>query len=183
MTLNPTKQDLRQTKPTQTALRSPWRRPLVFSASVVLLSIIVYGLYSFTWQAWAEYHFRAAQHALEDAVSRQPKENLDRAKAHLSLCLKARPDSLDANFLAARTSRRMQAYDDASSYLRRYQKLDGVAEAVRLEQALADVQRGDCGTASYLYACVEKDHPDKLRILEALTRGYMLTYQLPSAVA
>src|SRR5205807_1880967 len=48
---------------------------------------------------------------------------------------------------------------------------------------LADGQRGDFGTASYLYACVEKDHPDKLLILEALTRGYMLTYQLPSAVA
>jgi tetratricopeptide (TPR) repeat protein len=67
--------------------------------------------------------------------------------------------------------------------LRRYQKLDGVAEAVRLEQALTEVQRGDFGTASYLYACVEKDHPDKLLIVEALTRGYMLTYQLPSAVA
>jgi tetratricopeptide (TPR) repeat protein len=174
--------ELRKTKRVHATPRSPWQRPIRWGASLILLGIIGYGIYSFAWQAWAEHRYRAAQRALEEAVSRQPKDHLEQARAQLTLCLKVRPDSLDANFLAARTCRRMQAYDDASSYLRHYQKLDGVAEAVRLEQALADVQRGNFGTESYLWACVQKDHPDKLLILEALTRGYMLTYQIPRAV-
>jgi tetratricopeptide (TPR) repeat protein len=46
------------------------------------------------------------------------------------------------------------------------------------------VQRGDMGTTeSQLWAYTEKDHPDTLDILEALARGYLVTFRLNEATA
>ncbi|HEV3449076.1 MAG TPA: tetratricopeptide repeat protein, partial [Gemmataceae bacterium] len=45
------------------------------------------------------------------------------------------------------------------------------------------VQQGDLDYAGYLWSCAQKDHPDKLLILEALARAFMRTYQYRSAQA
>jgi tetratricopeptide (TPR) repeat protein len=164
------------------ARQKPQRRIRATLLIAALLGIAGFAAYSFGRQIYAEREYQAALRALAAGVSSQTQEHLEQAKARLALCLKVRPDSLDANFLAARTSRRLQAYDDAAMYLRRYEKLDGVPEAVKLEAALAAVQRGDFSTEGYLQACAKQEHPDRILILEALTRGYMLTYQIPRAV-
>jgi len=163
-------------------LRSSFRHPLTAALILVLLGLIGFALYVVGWQAWAEYHYRAALRDLDKSVSSQTQEHLAQAKAHFQLCLKVRPNSLDVNYLAARTSRRLLAYDDAEAYLRQYKKLDGVPEAWELELGLIQTQRGDLSKEGFLWSCVQNDHPDKIVILEALTRAYFQTYQLPSAL-
>ena len=57
-------------------------------------------------------------------------------------------------------------------------------EAIELERCLLRAQRGDLNRVeSYLRVCLQKDHPDKLLILEALSQGYLKTYNLPAAVS
>src|SRR5207244_4058227 len=118
-------------------------------------------------QAYAERHYQAGLRELEQSISARTQDHLTQARAHLALCLKARPESLDANFLAARTARRLLDAQEAVEYLERYKQLDGVREAWKLEEALLQVQQGDLGYVSYLWSCVEKEHPDKVFILEA----------------
>jgi tetratricopeptide (TPR) repeat protein len=137
---------------------------LVAAAGVVL-----------SYQAGAEYHRWQA----ESAVKRR---EFDRALANLELCLEVWPRSAETHFLAARAARRAGAYDKAEHHLAVCKQLGWVPEAVALERALLVAQRDDpAGVEEYLLTCVHKDHPDSPLILEALTRGYMRTYQMRRA--
>src|SRR5262249_51797624 len=73
---------------------------------------------------------------------------------------------------------------DAEQHLRTYQRLDGVPEALELEQTLLRVQGGDVvHSEGYLLSNVRQGHPDAVLILEALSKGYMQTYRLPQAAS
>jgi len=165
--------------------RSLWRKacrhPFLATAMLALLVLIGYALGVIAWHTNTQKYYRKALAELDRSVSAQTGEHLARAHANLALCLQAWPDSLDVNFLAARTARRLSAYAEAEEHLRHYQELGGVQEATELERALAKLQQGDLSYASYFLSCVEKDHPDKALILEALAQGYLQTYQQGSA--
>jgi tetratricopeptide (TPR) repeat protein len=171
--------------PAPAYFRSLWRKarrhPFLATAMLALLVLIAYALGVIAWHANAERYYRKALAELDRSVSAQTGEHLAQAHASLALCLQARPDSLDVNFLAARTARRLSAYAEAEERLRHYQELGGVPEATELERALAKLQQGDLSYASYFWSCVDKDHPDKVPILEALAQGYLQTYQQGSA--
>ncbi|TMQ32018.1 MAG: tetratricopeptide repeat protein [Planctomycetota bacterium] len=164
-------------------IRRPWRYPWSALAVLLLAGIIGLAAYFAGWQIWGEVHYRAALRSIEQATSSQTRANLEQALAQLKLCLQVRPRSLDTHFLAARTARRLHLYDEAEEHLSRCKKLDGVPEALSLEQALIQVQRADLGSEGFLWACVQKDHPDKLLILEALALGYLQTYRFKDALA
>jgi tetratricopeptide (TPR) repeat protein len=126
-------------------------------------------------EAWAEYHRRQAESAVQ-------RREFDRALANLELCLKVWPRSAETHFLAARAARRAEAYDKAEHHLAVCKQLGWVPEAVALERALLVAQRDDpAGLEEYLLTCVHKDHPDSALILEALARSYLRTYQLRRA--
>jgi tetratricopeptide (TPR) repeat protein len=152
-----------------------WRRVLVGTFVLFLLGLIGFTGYSVYWYLWAAYHLRQAEAVLA-------RRDLDKARAHLALCLKVRAKDPRVQFLAARTARRAGAYDDAERHLGLCKQLGWVPEAISLEWALLQAQRGEpARVEADLLAWVEKDHPDSVYILEALTQGYMRTYEMRRA--
>jgi tetratricopeptide (TPR) repeat protein len=148
-------------------------------AALLILGVLVcigFGARSIGSYAWAEYHYQAAQRALE-------KRDIADARRHISLCLEARPQSADAHFLAARAARQASDYDDADHHLAEYKKLGGEPKLVELERDLARAQRGDLNQVeAKLKDLLQSGYPDDLPIREALTRGYLQTYRLVDAM-
>jgi tetratricopeptide (TPR) repeat protein len=154
-------------------LSTLWMYPLPVLLVLVLLGLIgLMGVYANSYIGAAR-HYRAAQQALA-------QHDLAGARQHLDECLKVWSGSAETHLLAARTARRAGAYDDAESHLKQYERLGGVPEEVQLERSLAKAQRGELkGVEAPLVAFArEENNPDAIIILEALTRGYMRTYQL-----
>jgi predicted Zn-dependent protease len=154
-----------------------WQYPLPVLLVLVLLGIIgLMGAFANSYLG-AERHYRAAQKALE-------RHDLATARQHLDQCLKVWSGSAETHLLAARTARRAGAFDDADHHLKEYQRLGGVPEAVKLERSLAQAQRGELtGVEAPLVAFSrEENNPDAVIVLEALTRGYIRTYQLMRAL-
>ena len=164
-------------------VRRPWRYPWSVLAVLLLVGIIGFAAYFAGCQVWGEIHYRAALRCIERATSSQTQENLEKALDHLKSCLKVRPQSVDTHFLAARTARRLHLYEEAKAHLSLCEKLGGLPEVIALEQALIRVQHADLESEGFLWACVEKDHPDKLLILEALALGYLQMYRFNNALA
>jgi len=94
---------------------------------------------------------------------------LDEATPLMSECLDARPDSGEMMFWAARLARQKSDFAEAEWRLGLAKKLDWVPEAISLERALIQTQRGQRGFESFLLQCVTKDHPDIIFILEVIT--------------
>ncbi len=142
---------------------------------LVLLVLIGLGVAIAGSHLWAQYHFQAAEKALE-------QRDFEQARAHLAKSLKVWPRDGETHFLAARAARRAGDYDDAENHLHACKRLDWVREAVAFEWALLKAQRdGPAPVQSYLMSCVHKDHPDTLLILEALSRAYLKFYELAEA--
>jgi tetratricopeptide (TPR) repeat protein len=141
-----------------------------------LLLLIGLGSYSGVQALRAEYHLAAARKALEQA-------DLRSARAHLALCLALAPKSAEAHFLAAQAARRSGNYEEAEQYLNDCEKLGLSREAITLERALSRAQRGDLAQVEeYLLSGINKDQPEAILILEALTQGYLRTYRLADAL-
>jgi tetratricopeptide (TPR) repeat protein len=156
--------------------RSLKRHPQLSLLVLVLLGTIGLGVYSAGLYTWAYYNYWDAQRALA-------RRDFAQARLRLERCLQVWSNSADTHFLMAQTARRSGAYDDAERHLNTCRQLQGVPEAIELEQYLLRAQRGDLSRVeAYLWACIQKDHPDKLLILEALSQGYLKTYNLPGAV-
>jgi tetratricopeptide (TPR) repeat protein len=152
------------------------RHPSLSLLVLALLALIGIGGYITALYTWAQYNYWAAQRALERRDFTQARDRLER-------CLQVWPTSAATHFLAARAARRAGAYDDAERHLNACRQWNGVPEALELERALLRAQRGELPRVEgYLLHCVQKEHPDVLLILEALTRGYMKTYQLGQAI-
>jgi hypothetical protein len=115
------------------------------------------GGYFAACQAWAEHHYRAARAALE-------RRDFSEARAHLLLCLQARPGSGRAHLLAARAARRADACADAERLLTAYEQACGPTPASRLEWALLGAQQGDfAGEEERLRAEVAAQHQQQQR--------------------
>jgi tetratricopeptide (TPR) repeat protein len=167
----------------------PWlktalgRRPRVW---VIVLLVCVLPLVG--WQigryVWAESHSRRAEEALARSLRVKGSAPLDEAREHLACCLKVWPNQARLHFLMARAARRAGDFEGAARHLRRAEQLGWVVEAIDLEKALAAVQQGDLeGREPVLASFVQRNHPDRLLILEALVQGCRRTYQLPRGLA
>jgi predicted Zn-dependent protease len=163
----------------ETAIR---RRPWVWVSGLLACALAVVG-WAVSRQAWAEIHYRRAEAALADSLRVKGPAPLADARTHLACCLRVWPNSPRVNYLMAQAARRAGDPDDAARYLRRAEQLGWVAEAIDLEKALSAVQRGELErTEPVLASFVERGHPDKLLVLEALVQGCRRTYQLPRAL-
>jgi tetratricopeptide (TPR) repeat protein len=151
-------------------LRHPGRTLL----ALALLGLIGLGAYFGVRYFRAEYHYRAAQSALE-------RHDYSRAMDHLREYLAVWPDNPDARLLLARTARRAEDFAEAERQLERYEQGQGIPEAADLERQLQQAQRGDLKREELLQYYVRHDHPDRLLILEALAQGYIRTHRLPRA--
>jgi tetratricopeptide (TPR) repeat protein len=128
--------------------------------------------------AWAEWHYRAAQHALE-------RRAFAEARTHLACCLQVWPTSASVHLLAARAARRAGAYPDAEQHLQRCQELTDTPDGLTREWNLLRAQRGELTpqVEGYLASCLRQDPPDAPLLLEALTQGYRQTCRLGEARA
>ncbi len=160
-------------KPFPVAVRELAKRVLV---ALTLLFVIVAVAVWLGTEVVAEIRFRRAQEALR---------NFDYAAAreHLRGCLALRPNRFQFHFAAAQTERRAGFFRQALQHLDRCQQLAGDgADISSLERTLLQVQQGAVAKVeSPLWLLVEQNHPEKLLILEALARGYLLVYSLPLA--
>ncbi|HLJ97268.1 MAG TPA: tetratricopeptide repeat protein [Gemmataceae bacterium] len=161
---------------TRSGVEPPHSRFVPILLSIALLAVIGTGVTIAGWQGWAWYHYRAALRALE-------RRDLSLAQAQLNSCLKVWPTSAEVHLLAARTARRIGAYDDAELHLKECQLLGWPIEELSLERDLALAQRGDLAEVEEkLVRFAEHDHPDRFLILEALAQGYIKTYRLSQAL-
>jgi tetratricopeptide (TPR) repeat protein len=162
---------------------SPSRLRLVI-ALLLALAGGGFGIYVISHAVRATSHARAAEAFLEQSEHRQWRINLTHARDELTHCRRMSPDNARFHFLAARTARRLDDNDEAERLLDRAAQLGWVKEAIDLERALAQAQRGDLRPIEgVLVSFVARDHPEKARILEALSRGYLATYRLHRALA
>jgi tetratricopeptide (TPR) repeat protein len=124
----------------------------------------------------ANRHYHAAERALE-------QHDFAAAREHLAQCLQVWNNSAETHFLAARTARRADAYDEAEHHLRECRRCGGDSDAIDLEHALLRAQRGDLSQVqvSLFNAATQANHPDACLILEALSKGFIRTYQLNRA--
>jgi tetratricopeptide (TPR) repeat protein len=154
----------------------------------------------FDWTCGSGYHERAARHALEH------RDFVDAAH-HLDLYLKAHPTSPEGHLLAARVARRRiepvlpgamddvgrsaagssgsaESADQFRHHLAECRRQGGALKVVRFEEVLFQAQNGRLAAVEDdLQRRVAQDDPDALAILEALIKGYLLTYRLPDAEA
>jgi tetratricopeptide (TPR) repeat protein len=168
------------------------------ACSLVGIGVGAYVAYDWIWGA--EAHWRAAQEAAK-------RHDFAEAYKHVTLYLRAKPDKAEAHLLAARVARRavqprvvetdedldagnsaqasvaVGSYEEAEKHLQKYKRLGGLPQLVQLEHMLAQAQRGELeGVEEQLRTWVEKDnHPETALILEALAKGYLVTYRLAEA--
>jgi tetratricopeptide (TPR) repeat protein len=143
-----------------------------------------FGIRAVSHAVRAASHARAAEAYLKQSEHRKWRVNLTLAREELIHCRRISPDDAWFHFLAARTARRLDDTDEAERLLHRAAQLGWVKEAIDLERALAQAQRGDLNPIDgVLVSFVARDHPDKALILEALSRGYLASYRLHRALA
>jgi len=122
------------------------------------------------------FRLRAARQAIA-------RHDLPAAEQLLARCVQDWPDSPEVLQLAAQTSRRAGHYDEAYHYLKEYRRAGGLPEVAEFEQALRRAQQGDLASVEKsLTAAAQKDHPDSVLVLEALSRGYLKSYRLSDAL-
>jgi predicted Zn-dependent protease len=88
---------------------------------------------------------------------------------------------LEHHFGAARTARRGGHLDEAEAHLEVCRRAEYRPEDVNIERLLLKIIRGERVGEDYLRACVERNHPDALAILEVLIDSYLRNYRLMDA--
>jgi tetratricopeptide (TPR) repeat protein len=158
--------------------RLPWR----YIALPALLLVLAGAALLIFLSVRGNLEVRTAEQLLEQYDHTGRRVFLTGAREHLTHCLHYSPQSARLHFIAARAARRDNDSTAAERYLRRAEQLGWVKEAIELEQALAEVQRGKLSRyENVLLAFVAEKHPEQVLILEALAHGYEKTYHLHQA--
>lgn len=153
----------------------PPRSRIRWIVLAVLLVLVGVGLYPAIRYALAERH-------RSRAIAAMDRRDFPTARRHLDHCLREWPDSAEVHFLAARAARREGDLDQAERLLKDAQRLGWVTQAIDLERALLRVQHGEMyAVAGYLVACLRRNHPDSLLILEILVPATIREYDLVGA--
>ena len=125
----------------------------------VLVLAALAGMGAAGWSHWTT--TQLLRHGEEALAARE----YAKARDLLGQYLEARPGDARAHLLAARAARRLREYYEARDHLRRCREEGGDTEAIEIEDALIDVQRGDDGPVEWLRARGEKDDELALVIL------------------
>jgi tetratricopeptide (TPR) repeat protein len=121
-------------------------------------------------------HWRRALRALDDCDFVSARGRLDR-------CLEVWPKSAEVHFVLARTLRRASVFDDAAARLQDAERLGWPAEAVALEQLLAQAQAGNTRPLEQaLQRPRALQQEDERLIREALTAGHLQEHFLDRAI-
>jgi tetratricopeptide (TPR) repeat protein len=154
------------------AVRRPRLAGLLLGGLALLALATALGLYF-----WSQLHLGAAEQALQG-------HDLATARRHLERSRKVWPWNERAQFLAARTARRLDDCATAERLLTAYEQSHGSDAETRLEWQLLGVQQGDLADSEReLRLRVRDNSPDANLILEALTKGYLNTFQWSDAMA
>jgi tetratricopeptide (TPR) repeat protein len=140
------------------------RRAALLAGLVVVLLSSAGG-----WYLWLQRPVWAAHEALS-------RYDFPAALEQLEVRAGRWPADAGVYFLAARTARRLTAYDKAQRYLSAYEHSRTTdKDTALLESLLQRCQTGDLepSVEQYLRQLVANDHPESALILEAVTRGYM----------
>jgi predicted Zn-dependent protease len=154
--------------------RQPPRKLL---AVLLLLGLIGTALGFSLVQLWAEHQLAAAERHLRAHQLEQAQASIDRVR-------RVWPHSGRALLLAARIARHGDRYEEADELLGACRKVLGNAEALQTEELLLSLQRGEATaqTEALVWRLIDGGHAERLELLEAMTRGWMLTFRLRSAV-
>ena len=146
----------------------------LLAASLLALATVAVVLWGGYYRA--AYHLHLARKAFDH-------DDYVAAEAHLKRCLEFRPDNAEGHFLFARLTRRAGRMSEAAEHLESSRTLGWSDDAVCLETVLAQVQQGQfVGTVeNYLQRRLSNHESDRFLICEALSQGYMKTYQLSKA--
>jgi tetratricopeptide (TPR) repeat protein len=152
------------------------RRPRTLLVTAVGLILLGLGIWIGGRYLWADYHYRAAQAALE---TYHPEV----AREHLNASLTVWPESVPVRLLAARAARQAGDLDAAEEHLAICERFpEEQSEEAAVESMLLRVEAGSIDPVEeQLYSLVEQGHPRTPLILEALTRGYLRMYRLVEA--
>jgi predicted Zn-dependent protease len=148
------------------------KRPFLVGGIIIGL-IALAGLGLFVHE---KYHFDRAERALAE-------DRLDDARRHALACDRFWRRS-GHSLLAAQIARLSSKYEEAAEHLTEYQRrANETTERGQLEWVLLRAQRGEINDVeSGLWLCLQEEHPDTSRILEALARGYMSATRLQPAL-
>jgi tetratricopeptide (TPR) repeat protein len=135
------------------------------------------GLFFLALRYWPETYLHAAQAALE-------RRDYAAARVALVRYLAARPDSGPGHLLLAQLERRSDNYAQAARELDACRRSGGSPDAIELERALGQIQRGAYTTDLYALCSkhlAQKD-ADEYLILEAVSQGLTKTYRPKEAL-
>src|SRR5262249_16371727 len=143
--------------------------------SSILLVLVLAGLAAGGYTAWSWWSSAQLLSQGERALAQR-----EYTKAHdlFARYLNRRPGDTRAQPLAGRAARRLKQYDEAEDHLRRCRQDKGLGEAVAVEYALLDVQRGGEGSLEALRQRALVDDELALLILEVLIQQDLDTYRL-----
>lgn len=117
---------------------------------------------------------------LDGADNALRSHNFEAARQTLFPFLRAHPEDKRALLLAAQMARRTGSYAEAERFLESLHN----SEAGRKEWILLGVQQGDFGEHELmLLTAVKQNAADASLILEALAKGYDVSYRWPEAIA
>ena len=159
------------TQATRPARARRWR--------ILLLAAVAAGGGAAGWAYWSRAETAALLRRGEEALEAR---DYPAARDHLDRYLAARPADARAHLLAARASRRMREYPAAREHLRVCRELGADREAVVVEEALIDLQRGDTQPVEFLRERARRDDDLALVILEVLIQHDIDTDQLRAAL-
>lgn len=156
-----------------------WRRRhpgLTVGGLIVLAALLGWAGHRGGWFLWTRAHFRAAQDALA-------RHDWAEARMQLQAAQRGWPDRPAVYLLEARAARRLEHLEEAEDHLDTCERLQGgPTQATRVERALLRVHRGDlAGAEPFLRACVARDDPDAVEILDVLAAALILNYRVAEA--
>jgi tetratricopeptide (TPR) repeat protein len=156
-----------------------WRRrqPALALGALLLVAALL------GWAGYRAYGYFTTRGQLRAARQALDRRAWTAAREHLEECLRAWPDSPEAHRLAARAARRLELLDEAQEHLDACERLQSEeTHAVQVERALLRVHRGDlAGAEKFLRACVARDDPDTVEILDVLSAALIIDYRVPEA--
>jgi tetratricopeptide (TPR) repeat protein len=148
------------------------------SSRLLLLLLILAALAAGGYATW---RWRWTAQLLSQGEEALAGREYTKAHEQLARYLSLRPSDTRAHLLAARVARRLKQYDEAEEHLRRCRQDGGVREAVAVEHALLEVQRGGEGSIEALRQRALVDDELALLILEVLIQNDLDTYRLRQA--
>jgi len=152
--------------------------PLRHRRLTLLLAFCACGAAIGGVNVWAWRQYVAAKQALR-------QDKIEKARAHLTNCLRIWRRSSEAHLLLARIERTSGHYREARQQLSECVRLQGgSSEASQLEKTLLYAQDGGLAEVeAELWKRVDEGHPESTPILETLARLYLHEFRTKAALA